>query len=87
MIKKDIQGVTFPKGFTASGVKAGIKKSGKLDVALIYTEKKQLLLVLLLKIKLLQLLYMFPKKLLLPKQLMLLLQMLAVLMHVLENKA
>ena len=40
MIKKDIQGVTFPKGFTASGVKAGIKKSGKLDVALIYTEKE-----------------------------------------------
>lgn len=40
MIKKDIQGVTFAKGFTASGVKAGIKKSGNLDVAVIYTEKE-----------------------------------------------
>lgn len=33
-------GVTFPKGFTAAGVKAGIKKSGNLDVAVIYTEKE-----------------------------------------------
>ena len=33
-------GVTYPKGFQASGVKAGIKKSGNLDVAVIYTEKK-----------------------------------------------
>ena len=33
-------GVTFPKGFQAAGVKAGIKKSGNLDVAVIYTEKK-----------------------------------------------
>lgn len=38
MIKKDIQGVTFAKGFTAAGVKAGIKKSGNLDVAVIYTK-------------------------------------------------
>lgn len=38
MIKKDTQGVTFAKGFTAAGVKAGIKKSGNLDVALIYTK-------------------------------------------------
>ena len=38
MIKKDTQGVTFAKGFTAAGVKAGIKKSGKLDVAVIYTK-------------------------------------------------
>ena len=34
------KGVTYPKGFQASGVKAGIKKSGNLDVAVIYTEKK-----------------------------------------------
>lgn len=38
MIKKDTQGVTFTKGFTAAGVKAGIKKSGNLDVAVIYTK-------------------------------------------------
>ena len=34
------KGVTFPKGFKAAGVKAGIKKSGNLDVAVIYTEKE-----------------------------------------------
>ena len=33
-------GVTYPKGFQAAGVKAGIKKSGNLDVAVIYTEQK-----------------------------------------------
>lgn len=33
-------GVTYPLGFKAAGVKAGIKKSGKLDVAVIYTEKE-----------------------------------------------
>ena len=33
-------GVTFPQGFKAAGVKAGIKKSGNLDLALIYTEKE-----------------------------------------------
>ena len=38
MIKKDTQGVTFAKGSTAAGVKAGIKKSGNLDVAVIYTK-------------------------------------------------
>lgn len=38
MTKKDTQGVTFAKGFTAAGVKAGIKKSGNLDVAVIYTK-------------------------------------------------
>lgn len=38
MIKKDTQGVTFAKGFTAAGVKAGIKKNGNLDVAVIYTK-------------------------------------------------
>lgn len=38
MIKKDTQGVTFAKCFTAAGVKAGIKKSGNLDVAVIYTK-------------------------------------------------
>ena len=31
-------GVTFPKGFTAAGVKAGIKKSGNPDLAVIYTK-------------------------------------------------
>lgn len=31
-------GVTAPKGFLAAGVKAGIKKSGKQDVAIIYSE-------------------------------------------------
>ena len=40
MIKKDPQGVTYAKGFKAAGVKAGIKVSGNLDVALIYTEKE-----------------------------------------------
>lgn len=30
-------GITAPKGFTAAGVKAGIKKSGKEDVAVIYS--------------------------------------------------
>ena len=33
-------GVTFPKGFKAAGVKAGIKKSGNIDLAMIYTEKE-----------------------------------------------
>ena len=32
--------VVFPKGFKAAGVKAGIKKSGNLDVALVYSEKE-----------------------------------------------
>ena len=31
-------GVTFPKGFQAAGVKAGIKKSGNPDLAVIYTK-------------------------------------------------
>ncbi|MBQ9615505.1 MAG: bifunctional glutamate N-acetyltransferase/amino-acid acetyltransferase ArgJ [Selenomonadaceae bacterium] len=33
-------GVTFPTGFKAAGVRAGIKKSGNLDLAVIYTEKE-----------------------------------------------
>ncbi|MBQ4404204.1 MAG: bifunctional glutamate N-acetyltransferase/amino-acid acetyltransferase ArgJ [Selenomonadaceae bacterium] len=33
-------GVCYPQGFTAAGVRAGIKKNGNLDVAVIYTEKK-----------------------------------------------
>ena len=33
-------GITYPKGFVASGVKAGIKKSGNLDVAVIYSKKE-----------------------------------------------
>ena len=32
------KGVTFPKGFQACGVRAGLKKSGKLDMALIYSD-------------------------------------------------
>jgi glutamate N-acetyltransferase/amino-acid N-acetyltransferase len=32
-------GVTAPKGFLASGIRAGIKKSGKPDLALLYSEK------------------------------------------------
>ena len=38
--KNAAAGVTFPKGFKAAGVKSGIKKSGNLDLALIYTEKE-----------------------------------------------
>ncbi|MBP3723506.1 MAG: bifunctional glutamate N-acetyltransferase/amino-acid acetyltransferase ArgJ [Selenomonadaceae bacterium] len=34
------RGVTFPKGFKAAGVKAGIKKTGNLDVALVYSESQ-----------------------------------------------
>ena len=33
-------GVTYPQGFKAAGVRAGIKKSGNLDLAVIYTEKE-----------------------------------------------
>ena len=39
-MQKDMkQGVTFAKGFTAAGIKAGIKKSGNEDLAVIYTDK------------------------------------------------
>jgi glutamate N-acetyltransferase / amino-acid N-acetyltransferase len=31
------ESITFPQGFTAAGVKAGVKKSGKEDVAVIYS--------------------------------------------------
>ena len=34
-----LAGVAYPQGFKAAGVRAGIKKSGNLDVAVIYTEK------------------------------------------------
>lgn len=33
-------GVTYAKGFQAIGIQAGLKKSGKHDLALIYTDKK-----------------------------------------------
>ena len=33
-------GVAYPQGFTAAGVRAGIKKNGNLDIALIYTERE-----------------------------------------------
>ena len=35
MLKEVAGGVTFPKGFKASGVKGGIKKNGKEDIALV----------------------------------------------------
>ena len=38
--KHKTAGVAYPKGFTAAGVRAGIKKNGNLDVAVIYTEKE-----------------------------------------------
>ncbi|MCE5287493.1 MAG: bifunctional glutamate N-acetyltransferase/amino-acid acetyltransferase ArgJ [Pelosinus sp.] len=37
MLKEITGGIAAPKGFTAAGVKAGLKKSGKEDVALIYS--------------------------------------------------
>lgn len=37
MLKKITGGITAPKGFKAAGVKAGLKKSGKLDLAVIYS--------------------------------------------------
>ena len=33
-------GICHPQGFTAAGVRAGVKKNGNLDVAVIYTEKE-----------------------------------------------
>lgn len=33
-------GVTYAKGFEAIGIQAGLKKSGKHDLALIYTKQK-----------------------------------------------
>lgn len=38
MLKEIKGGITAPKGFKASGVKAGIKKSGKEDVAVLYSK-------------------------------------------------
>ena len=38
MLKEVKGGITAPKGFKASGVKAGIKKSGKEDVAVLYSK-------------------------------------------------
>jgi len=37
MLKKITGGITAPQGFKAAGVKAGLKKSGKLDLAIIYS--------------------------------------------------
>ena len=37
MLKEVAGGVTFPRGFKASGVKAGIKKNGREDVALVFS--------------------------------------------------
>ena len=37
--KHKLAGVCYPLGFKAAGVRAGIKKSGNLDVAVIHTEK------------------------------------------------
>ena len=38
--KHKTAGVAYPQGFTAAGVRAGIKKNGNLDVAVIYTERE-----------------------------------------------
>ena len=38
--KHKVAGVCYPQGFTAAGVRAGIKKNGNLDVAVIYTQKE-----------------------------------------------
>lgn len=38
MLKKITGAITAPQGFKAAGVKAGLKKSGKLDLAIIYSE-------------------------------------------------
>jgi glutamate N-acetyltransferase/amino-acid N-acetyltransferase len=40
MAKMMNNGVCFPKGFSASGVKAGIKASGNLDLALLYSKER-----------------------------------------------
>ena len=37
MLKVLKEGITAPKGFKAAGVKAGIKKSGNPDVAIIFS--------------------------------------------------
>jgi glutamate N-acetyltransferase/amino-acid N-acetyltransferase len=39
MVKIENGGVCFPKGFLASGIKAGIKASGNLDLALLYSKE------------------------------------------------
>jgi glutamate N-acetyltransferase/amino-acid N-acetyltransferase len=39
MAKIESGGVCFPKGFSASGIKAGIKTSGNLDLALLYSKE------------------------------------------------
>ena len=38
--KHKAAGVCYPQGFTAAGVRAGIKKNGNLDVAVIYTQRQ-----------------------------------------------
>ena len=38
MLKDNKYGVTFAQGFKAAGIKAGIKKSGNRDLAVIYSE-------------------------------------------------
>ena len=35
-----LAGIAYPQGFKAAGVRAGIKKNGNLDVAVIYSEKE-----------------------------------------------
>ena len=35
-----LSGVAYPQGFKAAGVRAGIKKNGNLDVAVIYSDKE-----------------------------------------------
>jgi glutamate N-acetyltransferase/amino-acid N-acetyltransferase len=43
MVKKDRGGVTFPEGFKAAGIHAGIKKKGALDLGLLVSEKEALI--------------------------------------------
>ncbi len=39
-MKDAAEGVTYPKGFQACGVRAGLKRSGKLDMAMIYSDAR-----------------------------------------------
>jgi glutamate N-acetyltransferase/amino-acid N-acetyltransferase len=43
MAKKERGGVTFPEGFLAAGIHAGIKKKGALDLGLLVSEKDSLI--------------------------------------------
>ena len=55
-------GVTYAKGFEAIGIQAGLKKSGKHDLALIYTKQKAAVAGTFTQNKVLPLRSMYPKK-------------------------